>query len=833
MARLKFRDLLKPTQRHTNHSSIDLKHLSLCQACRGWGHIGIHSLDEPCHTRDESHTGRQFATVEQLAEAPQCGMCASVLAAYNARAQHIPDIQSRPAAEIAIEISGPFYLDSGGSGFHSLDDRAPRLGDRSDPNQIVVRSFLRLTVKFLPEGKTEHKSAARLSREADWDGEFHKHPTLFVITPQFKFIYSSDNAGILTGIQDWDVPFFDIQLLRGWLRRCEDNHDGKCGGKEAKKDKLPKGFRVIDTLEEKITEPEASFRYIALSYVWAVGPDNDVQLEKSNVDALAASHSLRQVQLPNIIADAIALCRDLGERYLWIDRLCIIQDDEVTKPNQINAMDTIYRSASFTIIGALNIREDVGLPGCAGRPRHPRSSVWVSPYDLDVETQGIVCGRTTDFAIDTTLWNQRGWTFQERLLSRRCLYITHHQVIYRCCEEEAMEVLSWAAPPTRSSPEGYSYQDQDETPLKGCDDTSKSSSGQTANSNQPSKDISIFKRGEYAGQGTQFTFQGGIKLFDYFNWVKDYSSRQLSFSSDAFNAFVGVSNALSESFKCRILFGIPEKYMAACLCWDCPGPLSPLGQIHDVLSWSWVSSSSAVTYDCASERLGRDFYQIASIVYYHYQHSDGDLHKLAVEERWIQDEISIEELSQQDELPPLRGKGIPGEWRTNEDWKECPQNPWTTYKQKALDPDACKVATLFPGSLVFNTTIAYLKINEVRTLPNDKGNPNASDAALVNTNGERVGILKNMGRTWIETHCSKFGVQKLFEFAVVSGRLQNYKARKNSAFWGMYSDIWELNVMMVERLPCKSFVARRIGIGIVTMCKWKDCNPRWETVVLC
>ncbi|KAI1311985.1 heterokaryon incompatibility protein-domain-containing protein [Xylaria venustula] len=833
MAKLKLRNFLKPTQRYTNRSSINPMNLPLCQACRAWGHIGIHSLDEPCHTQDKNHTGRQFATVEQLAQAPQCVMCASVLAAYNARAQLMPDIQSRLAAEICIEIAGPFYLDSGGSGFYSPDDRSPRLADRSDPNQIVVRSFLRLTVKSLPEAKTRHESDARLSKQTDWDGEFYKHPTLFVITPQFKFIYSSDGTGLLTSIEEWDVPFFDVQLLRGWMRRCEDNHAVKCGGKGIKKEDLPTGFRVIDTLEEKITEPEGSFRYMALSYMWAVGPDNNVQLEKSNVEALTEPHSLRQVQLPNIIVDAIALCRDLGERYLWIDRLCIIQDDEVTKPKQINAMDTIYRSASCTIMGALNTRDDVGLPGCAGRPRHPRSSIWAPAYGLDVETQGLICGSTTDYAIDSTLWNQRGWTFQERLLSRRCLYITHHQVIYRCCEEEAMEVLTWAASPVCSSPEGRGHQDKDGISRKDCDNSSNNSSDETANSNQPSKDISIFKRGDYSGQGTQFTFQGGIKVSDYFDWVKDYRSRHLSFVSDAFNAFVGVSNALSESFKCRILFGIPEKYLAASLYWDSPGAFSPLGQIHNVPSWSWVSSSSAVTYDCASERLGRDFYQIASIVYFHYQQPNGDLKKLVLEERWIQHEISIEELAQRDELPPLRGKGIPGEWRTNQDWKECLQNPWTTYKQQALDPDACKVAVLFPGSLVFNTTIAYLKIGEVLTTPNDKGESNISDASLFNTNSERVGTLKNMDRTWIETHCSKVGVQKLFAFAVISGRLQEYNIRKNSAFFERYSDIWELNVMMLERLPCKSFVARRIGIGRVTMCKWKDCSPRWQTVVLC
>jgi hypothetical protein len=563
--------------------------------------------------------------------------------------------------------------------------------------------------------------------------------------------------------------------------------------------------------------------------MWKVGQDNNIKLEKCNADFLAAPHSLRQVQLPDIITDAIALCRDLGERYLWIDRLCIIQDDQITKPGQINAMDTIYRSASFTIIGALNTRDDIGLPGCAGRPRHLRSSVWSLPYEAEVEYQGVKCGATVDNIIDTTLWNRRGWTFQERLLSKRCLYITHHQVIYKCCQEEAMEMFSWTTHSTYPSLDEYHHHD----------DNSDSPGGSGYKRAKP-REISLitggFTRGKFEHKGTQFTLQYGITLVDYCAWVKDYSSRQLSVAGDTLNAFTGVSNALREAFNSRMLFGVPEIYLAVCISWDCPGPFSPRGELHEVPSWSWVSSSAAVAYDWragASTKVGQDFLNIASLVYFHYQDPGGSLRKLDVEERWVKNVVSIRDLSNQEELPPLSGKGIPGEWRTNKDWKECPQNPWEAHERQILDPDACIVAALFPGSLIFNTTVASLKIGLSSIQDNSKKESNVSDAFLINNKDEQVGMLWMMDCGWIENHCSRDGVQKLFEFAVISGRLIEYHARKMSAFMKRYSDIWCLNVMMVQRLPCEPFVARRVGIGTVTMCKWKDCNPRWETVVLC
>ena len=61
------------------------------------------------------------------------------------------------------------------------------------------------------------------------------------------------------------------------------------------------------------------------------------------------------------------ICRQLGERYLWVDRFRIIQDDEYDKKHQIFAMATIYSRAKFTII-ATDGDSDTGIAG-VGRDR--------------------------------------------------------------------------------------------------------------------------------------------------------------------------------------------------------------------------------------------------------------------------------------------------------------------------------------------------------------------------------------------------------------------------------------------------------------------------------
>jgi hypothetical protein len=36
---------------------------------------------------------------------------------------------------------------------------------------------------------------------------------------------------------------------------------------------------------------------------------------------------LQTLTLPRTISDTITVCKELGIRYLWVDRLCIRQDD--------------------------------------------------------------------------------------------------------------------------------------------------------------------------------------------------------------------------------------------------------------------------------------------------------------------------------------------------------------------------------------------------------------------------------------------------------------------------------------------------------------------------
>jgi hypothetical protein len=65
---------------------------------------------------------------------------------------------------------------------------------------------------------------------------------------------------------------------------------------------------------------------------------------KSNKNPLHAVNSLleRKNEIPQATEDAMVLASLLNERYLWVDSLCIVQDDEINKQEQIQRMNVVY-----------------------------------------------------------------------------------------------------------------------------------------------------------------------------------------------------------------------------------------------------------------------------------------------------------------------------------------------------------------------------------------------------------------------------------------------------------------------------------------------------------
>jgi len=339
----------------------------------------------------------------------------------------------------------------------------------------------------------------------------------------------------------------DFSRIKNWISYCDMNHQGTCFEIQDpwKRMDSPETLYFVDVDEECISLQLATTSvYVTLSYVWGNTP-SPLMLTSANIDNLCTPHSLSEKlplgkQLPQTIRDAMQVTKTLGYRYLWVDRLCIIQDDQVQKPKNITAMAGIYSNASMTII-ADNGDDAQGLPGISSttstsrrhcRRRRRPFNILYFPEDiqlvLDDSNLPIAATTTTgESEAKTKTYNSRGWTLQEELLSNRTLRFTSREIRFLCRKSRFRELLH--------------------------------DSRQVVDNRKSSIEIQLFKRNP--------------DISTYGHLLGDYLSRQLTFDSDAVKAFTAIMAAYSRSMRGGILFGIPELFWEGCLLWRSSEPL--------------------------------------------------------------------------------------------------------------------------------------------------------------------------------------------------------------------------------------------------------------------
>jgi hypothetical protein len=162
--------------------------------------------------------------------------------------------------------------------------------------------------------------------------------------------------------------------------------------------------------------------FVTLSYVWG-----------SKGQSFGKSDD--QESFAKTIVDAIEVTKQLGYRYLWVDKYCIDQDNPTEKHHQINQMDLIYKAADLTIIAVSGRDCYAGLPGVNGTRRKAQREIHLGQYS-------IVIGRTPpSLQITWSPWVGRAWTFQEGVFSRRRLAFCEDQVYFECCTMSWIETL--------------------------------------------------------------------------------------------------------------------------------------------------------------------------------------------------------------------------------------------------------------------------------------------------------------------------------------------------------------------------------------------------------
>ncbi|KAF2833836.1 HET-domain-containing protein [Ophiobolus disseminans] len=326
---------------------------------------------------------------------------------------------------------------------------------------------------------------------------------------------------------------------RRWLEECQKRHP-KCrtmtdrntiaANRMLEVRKTNQGQLLV-----KLVTPSGldlySMVYVVLSHVWG-NVAIDCKTTKRNLTQYT-NIGISWDQLPRTFQEAVQVTAALDIRYLWIDSLCIVQDDEQDWQREAGKMASIFRRAALTLSAsnAPNSSEGSSLssllsPAVQFPPPEglfPRFAV--RSRIQDVNPKAAMCqGPATT----------RAWILQEKVLSQRVLHTTDTQMVWQCAT-------------LTESEDGMVYRDEhvnhkDSAPW-GLLDSHSSSAW------HPKSDIRQYKC--------------------WWEWVRSYTSRRLTYPSDQYAAFVGLVRLFQEMSGNEPLVGLWREDLHVHLAWEC------------------------------------------------------------------------------------------------------------------------------------------------------------------------------------------------------------------------------------------------------------------------
>lgn len=233
-------------------------------------------------------------------------------------------------------------------------------------------------------------------------------------------------------------------LVQTWLGMCTEMH--QCS-RHAAEGFVPtrlleldyagreKSFRLVDSADLDAAAP-----YVSLSHCWGTGPvEKKLRLLGSTEDLLRRGLPLSR--LPRLFRDAVEIAERLRIRYIWIDRLCIIQDSGEDWEAEAATMQMVYQNG-FLNIAALGARDD--QEGCF----FDREPLLVAPTLINLSPPGYP-PLPYRFSEEDEGWKStfegdlitRAWVLQERVLAPRTLYFGRKQVFWECGEANHCETV--------------------------------------------------------------------------------------------------------------------------------------------------------------------------------------------------------------------------------------------------------------------------------------------------------------------------------------------------------------------------------------------------------
>jgi hypothetical protein len=281
----------------------------------------------------------------------------------------------------------------------------------------------------------------------------------------------------------------------------------------------------------------------------------------------ALKREIPSASLTPTFRDAIAITRLLETRYLWIDALCIVQDDKADWEREAAKMASVFRCAYVTLAAASPMAKGNGLeladlpPSTQFRVRPNRKSGDPESQDLRIllrppEAAGLA---RLDLFYDSPM-HGRGWIFQEMVLSSRIVHFVDGQFFWQCqsvfeSEDRTMQVNDRQVEWSLNTPYYPNY----------LVSSTRSLDGPMANGDAIKRD------------------------FTWWTWVLEHSSRKLTNPNDDLPSLAGAVDFYRRLSGDEPVVGLWLKEIAFYLSWQVITTDKVPSREPGQPSWSWTS----------------------------------------------------------------------------------------------------------------------------------------------------------------------------------------------------------------------------------------------------
>lgn len=312
------------------------------------------------------------------------------------------------------------------------------------------------------------------------------------------------------------------------------------------------GTQLRDAIRLQCITSDCKADYFTLSYRWA--QSDPFTTTKENL----ADHcrEIRFYDLPRTLQDAVIVTREMGVRYLWIDALCIVQDDLSDWAKESELMGEIYKNSLCTITAhCAKDSHDGFLDQALKSPKVVLVKLCArmsSADDFEQKESSLRVPGNFQNQAERSHLSKRGWILQERILSSRILHFVESELFW----EDAMGI---------KGEYGSLYNFTDDLPVP--------------------------RTGTYRAKPDVCKFSIG----DWYKMVENYTRCDLTKESDRLLAILGIASLMKGHIGGLYYTGVWPDYLPCGLLRNAFSNMSrPKSKM--VPSWSWASYGGEIQY---------------------------------------------------------------------------------------------------------------------------------------------------------------------------------------------------------------------------------------------